>query len=178
MRFAAAIPVIALLLSPAGIRAQRFGEGRPAEGRPAVTAGVRAGYDYNSTGSVVGAQIRIPVLPSGFLELVPNGDVTFLTGLKEYQGGVDAVLVSGGRRGGLYAGGGIAWRNTIYEGPGRETRTAPTLVVGARSGTLFGGPFGTQIEMRWSFPEGDFKPRALTLGVNFPLWGGGGRRTR
>jgi hypothetical protein len=146
-------------------------------GWPPILAGVHAGWDRNSTGSVVGAQIRIPAFPTGHLEIVPNGDITFLTGLKEYQYGADAVLVSGGRRGGVFAGGGFGWRNTIFDGPERETRRAATAVVGARSGTLFGAPFGTQIEMRWTFLDGPLKPRMLTLGVNFPLWGRGeGRR--
>lgn len=177
-RSATLILGLALLLAPAGVDAQRGG-GRSqdaGQGWPAPTAGLRVGYDDNSTGTVLGAQFRIAALPSGMVELVPNADVTFLPGLKEYQYGVDAVLVSGGRRGGIFAGGGIAWRNTIYEGPGRETRMAPVLVVGARSSALFGAPFGTQIEMRWTYPDGVFKPRALTFGVNFPLGGGDGRR--
>lgn len=175
MRSTALASLLLLALVPATAHAQRF-QGQAAQrGWPPATVGIRAGYDYNSTGSVVGAQIRVPILPSGHVEVVPNGEVTFLTGLKEYQYGVDAVLLSGGRSGGLYAGGGIAWRSTIYEGSDRETRRAPTVVVGARSSALFGAPFGTQIEMRWSFPEGDFKPRTLSLGVNFPLWGRGGR---
>lgn len=135
------------------------------------SAGVRAGYDYNSTASLIGVQLRVPALPTGHLEIVPTADITFLTGLREYQAGVDAVLVSGGRRGGVYAGGGFAWRNSIYDGPERETRRAPVAVVGAKTGALMGAPFGTQLEMRWIYMEGPYKPRILTLGVNFPLWG-------
>lgn len=141
------------------------------QGWAPASAGFRAGFDYNSNGSVLGAQLRIPLLPGGLVEAVPHADVTFLTGLKEYQGGVELVAVSGGRRGGVYAGGGVAWRNTLWSGPDRETRRAPTAVVGLRSGATFGAPFGTQLEMRWTFPEGAFKPRVLSLGVNFPLWG-------
>ncbi|GMV06319.1 MAG: hypothetical protein AMXMBFR53_25950 [Gemmatimonadota bacterium] len=175
MRSTASVALLLLALAPGGLHAQRFGGAPVQRGWPPVTVGIRAGYDYNSTGSLVGAQARVAALPSGFVEVVPNGEITFLNGLREYQYGVDAVVVSGGRSGGIYAGGGIAWRSTIYEGPDRETRRAPTVVVGARSSALFGSPFGTQIEMRWTFPEGDFKPRSLTLGVNFPLWGRGGR---
>ncbi|HSG49332.1 MAG TPA: hypothetical protein VLA43_16035, partial [Longimicrobiales bacterium] len=129
----AATLVLGLLSVPAALD----GQSRP-QGWPPASAGFRAGYDYNSTGSVVGLQLRLPVLPSGFVEVVPNGEMTFLTGLREVQGGVDVVFVSGGRRGGLYAGGGVGWRNTLYEGPERETRLAPTLVAGARSSALFG----------------------------------------
>lgn len=144
---------------------------RGTQGWAPASAGFRAGFDYNSNGTVLGAHLRIPLLPGGLVEAVPHADVTFLTGLKEYQGGVEMVVVSGGRRGGLYAGGGVAWRNTLWSGPDRETRRAPTAVVGVRSGATFGAPFGTQLEMRWTFPEGPFKPRVLSLGVNFPLWG-------
>lgn len=170
----------ALALVPHAAHAQRRGVGPGSDGGdgwPPILAGVRAGYDYSSTSSLVGAQLRIPVLPSGFVELVPNGSITFLTGLKEYQWGVEAVLLSGGSQGGFYAGGGLGWRNTIYgDGPQRETRTAPTAVAGLRTGSAFGSPIGTQIEMRWTFVDGPFRPRVITFGVNVPLWGSGGRR--
>ena len=168
---------LALLVAPCALSAQRGGGGQGGDqGWPAPTAGFRVGYDDNSTGTVLGAQFRIAAHPSGFVELVPNGDITFLTGLKEYQFGVDAVAVSGGRRGGFFAGGGVAWRNTIYQGAGRETRMAPVMVLGARSSAGALAPFGTQVEVRWTYPEGVFKPRALTLGVNFPLGGRSDRR--
>lgn len=171
----AAAFAVALATAPAGAAAQfQRPDLAPPPGSggwaPAYV-GIRAGFDYNSNASVLGAQARVPLLRNGMLEAVPNGDVTFLTGLKEYQAGVDVVVVSGGRRGGLYAGGGLAWRNTLWSGPDRETRRAPVVVVGARSGATFGAPFGTQLEMRWTFPEGAFRPRVLSLGVNFPLWG-------
>lgn len=176
-RRAALATVFGLLLAtvPDAARAQfRRPDLAPSPGSQGwapASAGFRAGFDYNSNGSVLGAQLRIPLLPGGMVEAVPHADVTFLTGLKEYQGGVELVAVSGGRRGGIYAGGGLAWRNTLWSGPDRETRRAPTAVVGLRSGATFGAPFGTQLEMRWTFPEGALKPRVLSLGVNFPLWG-------
>jgi len=88
---------------------------------------------------------------------------------------VDLVVVSGGRRGGVYAGGGWGVRNTIYEGPGRDTRGALAVMAGVKTGALGGAPFGTQLEMRWVYPDGPFRPRVLSLGINFPLWGRGER---
>lgn len=181
MRPSTAVLLLAFLVPlPSPAAAQRFGQqlpSGPSSGWAPGWAGVRAGWDYNAQSTVVGAQIRVPALPSGHVEIVPNGDVSFLNGLREYQGGVDAVVVSGGRHGGAYVGGGFAWRNTIWEvGSPRETRRAPVTVAGVRSGTLGGAPFGTQLEMRWIWLDGPYKPRVLTLGINFPLWGGGRRR--
>jgi hypothetical protein len=171
---------LCLLLAASPARAQVFGQPyRPASGGGWAPgwAGIRAGWDYNAQATVLGAQLRLPAIPSGHAEVVPNGDVTFLDGLREYQGGVDAVFVSGGRHGGVYAGVGVAWRNTVWdEGAPRRTRSAPVTVAGLRSGTMGGAPFGTQLEMRWIWLDGPFRPRVLTLGINFPLWGGGRSR--
>ena len=161
-------------LWPANAEAQRFGQPLPtaaSRGWPTPWAGVRAGWDYGNRGTVVGAQLRVPALPSGHVELVPNGDITFRTGLREYQGGVDAVFVNGGSRGGVYAGVGVGWRSTIWDvGAARETRSAPVTVAGVWTNRVTGAPFGTQLEMRWTWVDEVFKPRALTLGINFPLW--------
>ena len=176
---AALLLALCLSLAPHPAQAQRFGQPLPAasgRGWASAWAGIRAGWDYNARATVVGAHLRVPGLPSGHLEIVPNGDITFLDGLREYQGGVDAVFVTAGRQGGFYAGGGMAWRNTEWvAGSPRETRSSPVTVAGLRSGTLGGAPFGTQLEMRWTWLDGPYKPRVLTLGINFPLWGGGRR---
>ena len=165
---------LALPLAPGEARAQGSGQ-TAGQGWAPVAVGIRVGYDSNASASVVGGQIRIPAWPSGHVELVPNLEVTFLTGVREYQGGVDLVVVSGGRRGGVYAGGGWGVRNTIYEGPGRDTRGALAVMAGVKTGALGGAPFGTQLEMRWVYPDGPFRPRVLSLGINFPLWGRGER---
>ncbi len=163
---------LTLLLSlvPGDARAQvpRSGDGG---GWAPATAGFHAGYDSNAKGSMVGARFAIPALPSGWVELVPNADITFLTGMRAYRAGVDLVVVIGGRRGGVYAGAGWGVRNAIYVAPDRDTRDAPSVVVGAKTGVLRGAPFATQIEMRWAFVDGPFDPRVLSLGINFPLWG-------
>ncbi len=107
--------------APAHVAAQQ-----PAadEGWPAPAIGVRLGFDQTASGEVVGAQIRVPVLPSARLELVPNADITFLDNLREYGFNIDAVFVSGGRQGGLYLGGGLSMRNSVFTaeiGGARET---------------------------------------------------------
>lgn len=166
------IGAVAFLAStaPIDVAAQQPGAD---EGWPAPAIGVRVGFDQSASGEVIGAQLRVPVLPSGRLELVPNADITFLNDLKEYGFNVDAVFVSGGRRGGLYVGGGLAMRNSIFTaeiGGARETEVGFGAVVGLKGG----GPAGlvTQVEFRWSFlPDVDYDPRAITVGLNFPLWG-------
>ena len=86
--------------------------------------------------------------------------------------------MSGGTRGGIYGGGGLAVRNSIFDsdtGGGRTTETGFGLVVGVKSGGPAG--LGTQVEFRWVFLNGvDYDPRAVTLGLNFPLWGRRGSR--
>lgn len=172
----ALLPVAAFLavclLAPAPVRAQQPG----ADGAspwPPISVGARFGYDQSANGEVVGAQVRIPVLRSGVLEVVPNGDITFLSRLREYGLNVDVVYVRGGSRGGFYLGGGFAMRNSIFgidPGEERSNELGYGAVVGLKTGA--GGGIGTQVEFRWSFLPGvDYDPRAVTLGVNIPLWG-------
>lgn len=164
---------------PHAARAQAPGGGTGSSSWPAPVAGLRFGYDQTARGEVVGAQVRVPVLRSGKVELVPNADITFLTGLREYGYNLDAVFVPGGIQGGIYLGGGLALRNSVFGAPGggsgRGTETGFGAVVGARTGVS--GRIGTQVEFRWIFLNGvDYEPRAVTLGVNFSLWGRGGAR--
>jgi len=71
----------------------------------------------------------------------------------------------------LYAGGGLAWRNTIFpDAPGRRTKQGYSVVLGLRSMPNRQSSFGTQIELRWIFVDPQLKPRVFSLGVNFPLW--------
>jgi hypothetical protein len=181
MRGARAVPPGALflltLLSVLAAPAEAQRPGASGGGWAPAQAGLRVGWDNNANATVAGGQLRIPVLPGGSLELVPSGDVTFLTGLREYQVNLDAVWVLGGRRGGLYGGGGLAARNTIFgestDGE-RETRTGANVVVGLTTRGRFGGvPLGVQIEARWVFLDAAFDPRVFTFGLNVPLWGWG-----
>jgi len=138
-----------------------------------IEIGARIGFDSDgfTDAFLLGAQLRVPVWPSGYVEIVPNGSVMFLRGLKEYQFAPDAVVVTGGRRGGLYLGGGPVWLNSIFEGPDRSTEAGWSFVVGLRTSGAFGAPFGTQIQLRQSYVADLRRRRVLSLGINFPLWG-------
>jgi len=173
------------LVTPLATEGQRRGPRQPtAASWPAIMVGVKAGYDNNANGEVLGAQLHLPLMRRGSVELMPSADVTFLTGLKEYQYAVDVLYRPIGRQGGPYIGGGLAFRNTIYGAdPGlpRETRRGYSIVVGG----TFGGAssFRPQLEIRWVFiskPELDpftpVNPQVVTFGVNIPLTGRGARR--
>jgi len=169
------------MLLPGALEAQRRGrsqEGVASGPWPPITIGIHFGYnDDLSSGTVLGAQIRMPIIRSAKIEVMPSGSVTFLTGLKEYQFNLDAVYVLGGRSGGLYAGGGLAVRNTLFtEGVGRETKTGGGVAVGFRSRPET--KVGIQLEVRQIFLDSNLSPKVLTFGVNFPLWGGGSRPGR
>lgn len=159
-------------LAPVALEAQRrTSTAAPTGGWAPMSIGAHVGYDNNSQATILGAQIHAPIVRSGMIEFMPSGNVTFLTGLKEYQLNLDAVWVSGGRNGGLYAGGGVAARNTVYEiGSERETRVGGSGVVGLRSGS--GSIAGIQLEARKTWLDADFSPTAFTIGINISLWGG------
>lgn len=150
-----------------------------ATGWPPVEIGAHIGFDSDgfTDAFVLGGQLRVPVWPSGHVEVAPSGSITFLTGLKEYQFAPDVVFVTGGRRGGLYLGGGPVWLNSIFDGPDRATELGWSFVVGLRSSGVLGAPFGAQIQLRQSYVADLRRRRVLSLGVNFPLWGrrGSGR---
>lgn len=140
---------------------------------PAISIGPRIGYDQGSSGEMVGLQVHVPVIRSAHVELMPNADVTFLTALREYQLNLEAVYVTGGRLGGLYLGGGVAFRNSIYgsdPATPRSTERGWSAVVGVRA--TGAAVFGIQLEARWTFLDVDVRdPRTISLGINFPLWG-------
>ena len=175
-----AVPLL-LALALATLPAALAGQARRAPGGGSgwtpIAAGVHGGYDYTSQSYLLGAQLRIPLHPSGYLQVVPNGDIVFQPRTKDYLAGANLVAVSGGRRGGIYAGGGLTWRNALREG-GRSTKRSPAIVVGVLSPTLFGAPFSTQLEVRWIREDTPLKPKLLSFGVNFPLWGWGEGRRR
>ena len=175
-RMASSAVVLGLLAlsTPFAVEAQRRGS-QPATttGWAPISAGFKAGYDNNASGEMLGVQLHLPIVRNGQFELMPNADVTFLSGLKEYQYALDALFVPGGTRGGPYLGGGVALRNTIYDfdrSAARETRQGYSVIVGGKLGSP--GALGIQIEVRWTFLDSPvLDPRTVTFGVNFPLSG-------
>lgn len=167
--------IAALCLSvPAPARAQmlgRFASPEPVQpGWDPISIGPRIGYENRNSSLVLGAGARIPVLPSGAIEVLPSFNVTFLHNLKEYEYNLEAVYAYGDKTGAIYAGGGLAWRNTIFDNQvGRQTKRGETIVIGVRSRPPH-SRFGTQLELRWIFVDPMLKPRVLSLGINFPLW--------
>lgn len=138
-----------------------------------IGIGVRVGRDSALHYNVVGGQLRIPVLPNGALELMPNMDVTFARGSKVYEYNLELVYVVGGDVGGLYGGGGIGFRRARF-GPDpsvpRETARGYTGVLGLKIGGL--GHVVPQVEWRWVWvSKEDINPQQVTLGVNVALWG-------
>ncbi len=169
---------LTLLAGPASTSGQErpdASDERPQAPWPAIQAGMRVGYDDGSNATVAGAQIRIPVLRNGWVELMPSADITFLTGLKEYQLQGDIVVLPSGARGGPYVAAGPMARSSIFDGPEREIRYGASLALGFMSRGSGDVPIGTQLEIRWSFIDAPFSPRTLMFGVNLPLWGWGSR---
>jgi hypothetical protein len=163
-----------LTLTPASLSGQ-FAENQQGGGPgwAPVSIGVHGGYDNTQHGWMLGGFLGLPVLPSGAVELMPSADVTYLPGFEEYQANFEAVYVTGARRGGVIAGGGVGLRNSVFgPDPNADRRTVVTfsLVVGARLGTV--GRFRPQVETRWILQsEQSRDPRQVLFGVGFALWG-------
>lgn len=173
----ATIPTIFLLLWGATVgavqvRAQAVPGEQPAGpgGWAPPSLGVHFGWDQKQRDEILGAQVRLPVLPSGELELMGSMDVTFLTNLKEYQYNVEVLYVLDGRAGGFYGGGGLGMRDTIYpDQTQRSTEMGYTAVVGFRLVGL--GLIVPQLEYRWTFiNEAPFTYQNLSLGASVAFW--------
>lgn len=132
--------------------------------------GVHLGFDQRQREEVLGAQVRLPIIPSGEVELMGSANATFLLNLKEYQYNIEAVYVFDGRAGGFYGGVGLGLRDTIYPpSPTRTTELGYTAVVGFRLVGL--GLIVPQLEYRWIFiDEAPFNYQNLSIGVNLALW--------
>jgi hypothetical protein len=132
--------------------------------------GVRLGWDQRQREEMLGGQVRIPIVPSGVVEVMGSADVTFLLNLKEYQYNLEAVYVLDGRAGGLYGGAGLGFRNSIYPGSVRRTTDVGyTAVAGFRLVGL--GLIVPQLEYRWIFiNDAPFNYQTLAIGVNLALW--------
>lgn len=181
-RYRSLILVCALLglLAPAPLEAQ-FRRGRAVqgtlEGWAPIAVGAHAGYDDRSRGELVGVYATIPVIRSGRLELMPSYDLTFLSGAKDHQYGIEAIFVSSGRAGGLFLGGGIGFRDSVVDGTPADPRSTffgYSIVAGFKSPV--GGSAVTKLQLRWIFLQetvADFRPVPITLGIGLPLWGSG-----
>ncbi len=137
------------------------------------SVGVRGGYDQRANAELLGAQLRLPVVRSGIIELIPGADVVFLNGAKDYQYSVEAAWVPGGIRRGVFLAGGIAWRDTplgqaVPVPVGRNTYFGYVLGAGASSGV---GPLEFEVAIRWTFlNDTTYRPNMASIGVNYPFW--------
>lgn len=135
--------------------------------------GVRGGYDQRANAEALGAQLRIPVVRSGIVEVIPSADVVFLSGAKDYQYTVQAAWIPGGVRRGLFLAGGIGWRDTplgqaVPVPVGRNTYFGYVLGVGVSSGV---GPLEFEFAIRWTFlNDTTYRPNMGSLGINYPFW--------
>jgi len=155
--------ILILILIPAPLLAQGPSAQAPAQG---VVAGARVGIDYFSDALVLGAQVHIQPDPWGLFDLMPNAEVSRRGGSNNWQLNADLAVMP---LRGLYAGGGAAFRHTLYEEDrGLETRTGYSVFAGLRPPPER-GELNPQIELRWTF-VGDFqRPRTITVGANWPL---------
>jgi hypothetical protein len=148
----------------------------PTEERPPparLEIGVRAGLDYQNDSPSLGGHARVSVDPWRRLDLLPSVEFTFQDRLTEKQFNLDGALYLDGSRT-LYVGSGAAFRDTFYlddEGDPlaeRETRTGFNLFAGLHLVSPSDLPVALQLEARWTF-VGDFRPRTLVVGVNYPI---------
>lgn len=162
-----------LVVVPATLDAQ-VRRGRQAEQAPPwapIAIGAKVGWDSRANGEVLGAHVRIPVLRSGVLELFPSAEAIFLPGTKEYQYNIDAAWVPGGVRGGVFAGGGLGWRDSVIGagvGDPRETFFGFNAFGGGKTNL---GPIQVEFILRWTFlNDTAYQPNSAALGINLPLW--------
>jgi hypothetical protein len=143
-----------------------------ATGWAPIAVGAKVGFDNAQSAPMVGALVRIPVIPSGSIEFMPNADVTFLDGFEIYQLNLEAVYLSQGRRGGFYSGGGIGFRNGIFSANPSDPRTTErvySIVLGARFGGL--GRVRPELEIRFILQDEQIRdPRTAMFGASVALW--------
>jgi hypothetical protein len=168
------VGLLAHLAADAADADAQIRRGRAADVRPTwapVAIGVRFGWDGPANGEVLGAHVRIPVVRSGIVELVPTAEVIFPPGTKEYQYNLEATYVTGGARGGPFVGGGVGWRDAVLADIDLETPRETYfswVAVGVKGGV---GRLQLEAAFRWAFLDGtSYRPNPATLGLNFPLW--------
>lgn len=168
-----AAALVLLAVSAAQIDAQvRRGRQVNEEARWASPAiGIRGGWDQRANAEVLGLQLRIPVVRSGVLEVIPSTDVAFLSGAKDYQYSAEMAWVPGGVRGGVFFAGGVAWRDTPLGrvvSTGRNTFFGYVLGAGAKSAV---GPVEFEVGVRWTFlNDTTYRPNLASIGINYPFW--------
>lgn len=137
-----------------------------------VAIGVRGGWDNRARAEILGAQVRVPVVPNGTFALLPSADIAFLPNSKDYQYSLEAAWIPGGVRGGFFVSGGIGWRDTaagiVNLNVTRETFLSYIVGAGIRADI---GPIEFEAGFRWYFLDGtSYRPNSATLGINLPLW--------
>ena len=168
------IPLLVfLLLLPLSLEAQ-FRRGRQAEVVPRwapISIGAKVGWDSQANATTVGGHVRIPVVRNGTVELYPSAEAIFLTGTKEYQYNLDAAWVPGGAGGGVFAGAGVGWRDSVIGmdvGDPRQTLFGFNAFGGGKTNL---GPMQIEVVLRWTFlNETQYQPNSASIGLNFPLW--------
>jgi hypothetical protein len=132
-----------------------------------ILLGGHVGLDHQALfeAVVVGGQAHIMLDPWGRVTLLPNAELEFRSGIRDWQANADLAVMP---TRGVYVGGGLAYRNTQYEEDvGKETRRGYSIFIGLRTPPA-PRRFGVQGEMRWSFVS-HVRPRVLSVGANFPL---------
>ena len=162
-----------LLVVPLAVDAQ-VRRGRQAEEVPRwapMVIGVKAGWDSSANGELLGGHVRIPLVRNGVFELFPSLEAIFLRGTKEYQYNVDAAWVPSGVRGGVFAGGGVGWRDSVIGtelGNPRQTFFGFNAFGGGRTNL---GPVQIEFLLRWTFlNDTAYQPNSASLGINLPPW--------
>lgn len=165
----ALIASLAPVESEAQVRRGRAVEQPPP--RAPIAIGVRFGWDQEAQGEVLGGQIHVPVTRNGTFEIIPNAEMVFVTGTKDYQYNLDAAYVPGGLRGGLMLGAGVGWRDTALGGSLTEPRKT-YFGYNAFLGVLTNlGPLKLELGLRWTFLNDTLlQPNSATFGLNVPLW--------
>jgi hypothetical protein len=175
----AVLVATALVLFASHAEAQvRRGRDRPEARTPwaPIVVGVRAGWEQDnlvSGNATLGAGLRLPVLPSGKIELVPSVDVVFLTNAKDYQYSLEGVFAPSGPRSGVFVGGGVGWRDSLIgaltPSDGRSRYFGYNLVLGGKTAL---GPLELDFLLRWIFlRDTDYSPNSFGIGLGLPLWG-------
>ena len=159
--------ILSLLLFSAGPLAAQVPGAGPPRSTHGILVGARVGVDYFDDALMLGGQTHFLLDPWGLIDLMPNAEVSFKGGVRKWQLNADLAVMPS--RGGLYLGGGGAFRNTLYEvEKGRETRTGYSVFVGIRPPPE-PGEINVQVELRWSFISDFERPRSVSVGANWPL---------